>query len=145
MVVDNSRTLRRILSQKLNSLGITNIVQATNGVGAVEMLKTEKLTPNILPRPNAERLKQGGEKISGSYPDVSILFSDLVGKPPSCLVSSRLERGWTYRVVCVKPCLSPSCPSALRLTHWKVLALSGSQLSSVIPFPSGWFRRRVFA
>ena len=185
MVVDDSRTLRRILIQELNSLGITNIVQATDGVEAVEMLKTtpidlmlldmempeldglgvlellkqdntlqslsvivisggealektikcieigaddylpkpfnpvllkarifscfekkrlreldrermealnqeksrleveqlktEKLMLNILPRPIAERLKRGEKNISGSYPDVSILFSDLVG------------------------------------------------------------------
>ena len=145
MVVDDSRTLRRILIQELNSLDITHIAQATHGVGAVELLKTEKLMPNIFPRPIAERLKRGEKNISGSYPDVSILFSDLVGKPPSCLVSSRLVRGWTCRVGCVKPCLSPSCLSALRLTRWKGLALSGSQLSGVIPLPSGWCRRRVFA
>jgi adenylate cyclase len=45
----------------------------------VEQMKTEKLMLNILPRPIAERLKRGEKNISGSYPDVSILFSDLVG------------------------------------------------------------------
>ena len=45
----------------------------------VEQLKTEKLMLNILPRPTAERLKRGEKNISGSYPDVTILFSDLVG------------------------------------------------------------------
>jgi class 3 adenylate cyclase len=45
----------------------------------VEQLKTEKLMLNILPRPIAERLKRGEKNISGSYPDVTILFSDLVG------------------------------------------------------------------
>jgi class 3 adenylate cyclase len=185
LVVDDSRTLRRILIQELNSLGITNIVQATDGLEAVELLKTtpidlmlldmempeldglgvlellkqdntlqslsvivisgaealdntikcieigaedylpkpfnpvllkarifssfekkrlrdldrkrmealdqerqrleveqlktEKLMLNILPRPIADRLKRGEKNISGSYPDVSILFSDLVG------------------------------------------------------------------
>lgn len=44
-----------------------------------EQMKTEKLMLNILPRPIAERLKRGEKNISGSYPDVSILFSDLVG------------------------------------------------------------------
>jgi adenylate cyclase len=44
-----------------------------------EQLQTEKLMLNILPRPIAERLKRGEKNISGSYPDVSILFSDLVG------------------------------------------------------------------
>jgi len=45
----------------------------------IEQLKTEKLMLNILPSPIAERLKRGEKNISGSYPDVSILFSDLVG------------------------------------------------------------------
>lgn len=45
----------------------------------VEQMKTEKLMLNILPRPIADRLKRGEKNISGSYPDVTILFSDLVG------------------------------------------------------------------
>ena len=44
-----------------------------------EQLKTEKLMLNILPRAIAERLKRGEQHISGAYPDVSILFSDLIG------------------------------------------------------------------
>jgi len=185
MVVDDSRTLRKILTQELQSLGITNITQAVNGLDAlaqlkasktdlvlldmempeldgfgvlevlkadnsleslsvivisgadelektikcieigaedylpkpfntilfkarivsafekkrlrdldrermetlsqekylleVEQMKTEKLMLNILPQPIAERLKRGEKNIAGSYPDVSVLFSDLVG------------------------------------------------------------------
>ena len=45
----------------------------------IEQMKTEKLMLNILPRPIAERLKKGESNISGSYPEVTILFSDLVG------------------------------------------------------------------
>jgi class 3 adenylate cyclase len=45
----------------------------------IEQLKTEKLMLNILPRPIAERLKKGESNIAGSYPEVTILFSDLVG------------------------------------------------------------------
>ena len=45
----------------------------------VEQMKTDRLMLNILPQPIAERLKRGEKNISGSYPDVSILFSDLVG------------------------------------------------------------------
>ncbi|MEY3777197.1 MAG: hypothetical protein RIR83_1239 [Pseudomonadota bacterium] len=45
----------------------------------VEQMKTEKLMLNILPRPIADRLKRGEKNISGSYSDVTILFSDLVG------------------------------------------------------------------
>ena len=44
-----------------------------------EQLKTEKLMLNILPKPIADRLKRGEKHISGSYPEVTILFSDLVG------------------------------------------------------------------
>jgi class 3 adenylate cyclase len=44
-----------------------------------EQMKTEKLMLNILPKPIAERLKRGEKNISGSYPEVTILFSDLVG------------------------------------------------------------------
>lgn len=44
-----------------------------------EQLKTEKLMLNILPKPIADRLKRGEKNISGNYPEVTILFSDLVG------------------------------------------------------------------
>lgn len=185
LVVDDSRTLRRILVRELNALGLTNIIEAGNGIEAVEVvksktvdlmlldmempeldglgvltelksdevykslpiivisgaeqfdktikcieigaedylpkpfdpillrarifsslekkrlrdldqkhlemlnkekellefeqMKTEKLMLNILPKPIAERLKKGEKNISGSYPEVTILFSDLVG------------------------------------------------------------------
>lgn len=45
----------------------------------IEQMKTEKLLLNILPKPIAERLKKGESNISGNYPEVTILFSDLVG------------------------------------------------------------------
>ena len=45
----------------------------------VEQLKTEKLMLNILPKPIAERLKRGEKNIAGSYPESTVLFSDLVG------------------------------------------------------------------
>lgn len=45
----------------------------------IEQMKTEKLMLNILPKPIADRLKRGEKNISGSYPEVTILFSDLVG------------------------------------------------------------------
>jgi len=34
---------------------------------------------NILPKPIADRLKKGEKNIAGSYPEVTVLFSDLVG------------------------------------------------------------------
>ena len=45
----------------------------------LEQMKTEKLMLNILPRPSADRLKKGEKNIAGSYPEVTVLFSDLVG------------------------------------------------------------------
>lgn len=45
----------------------------------IEQMKTDKLMLNILPKPIADRLKRGEKNISGSYPEVTILFSDLVG------------------------------------------------------------------
>jgi len=45
----------------------------------IEQMKTDKLMLNILPRPIADRLKKGESNIAGSYPEVTILFSDLVG------------------------------------------------------------------
>ena len=45
----------------------------------IEQMKTEKLMLNILPKPIAERLKKGEKNIAGSYPDSTVLFSDLVG------------------------------------------------------------------
>lgn len=44
----------------------------------IEQLQTEKLMLNILPWPIAERLKRGDKNISSAYPEVTILFSDLV-------------------------------------------------------------------
>ena len=45
----------------------------------IEQMKTEKLMLNNLPRPIAERLKKGESNRAGSYPEATILFSDLVG------------------------------------------------------------------
>ena len=45
----------------------------------IEQMKSEKLMLNILPKPIAERLKKGESNIAGAYPEVTVLFSDLVG------------------------------------------------------------------
>jgi adenylate cyclase len=57
----------------------------------IEQMKTEKLMLNILPRPIADRLKRGEKNISGSYPDVSVIFSDLVGFTKMCTEISSAE------------------------------------------------------
>jgi class 3 adenylate cyclase/ActR/RegA family two-component response regulator len=45
----------------------------------LEQMKTDKLMLNILPKPIADRLKRGESNIAGNYPEVTVLFSDLVG------------------------------------------------------------------
>jgi class 3 adenylate cyclase len=44
-----------------------------------EQEKSEKLLLNILPQPIAERLKKGERTIADYFPEVTVLFSDLVG------------------------------------------------------------------
>ena len=45
----------------------------------VEKEKSERLLLSILPRPIAERIKQGETNIADSHPDVTVLVADLVG------------------------------------------------------------------
>ena len=45
----------------------------------IEQMKSDKLMLNILPKPIADRLKKGEKNIAGSYPEVTVLFSDLAG------------------------------------------------------------------
>ena len=44
-----------------------------------EQERSEQLLLNILPRPIAERLKEGQRTIADVFPDVTVLFADLVG------------------------------------------------------------------
>jgi class 3 adenylate cyclase len=46
---------------------------------ASEQAKTEQLLLNILPRKIAHRLKAGEEHIADAFPNVSVLFADMVG------------------------------------------------------------------
>jgi adenylate cyclase len=48
----------------------------------IERERSERLLLNILPRSIAERLKQGEDMIAESFPDVTVLFADLVGFTP---------------------------------------------------------------
>jgi class 3 adenylate cyclase len=45
---------------------------------ALEQERSERLLLNILPAPIAERLKQGEEVIADDFPEVTVLFADLV-------------------------------------------------------------------
>lgn len=49
---------------------------------AEEKQRTENLLLNILPASIAERLKRGPEAIADGFPEVTVLFSDLVGFTP---------------------------------------------------------------
>lgn len=44
-----------------------------------EQEKSERLLLNILPKPIADRLKQGQNVIADSFPEVTVLFADIVG------------------------------------------------------------------
>ena len=67
--VNASLAAKRLHDQEVEYLGI---IQA-------EREKSEKLLLNILPRPIAERLKQGATIIADSFNAVTVLFSDIVG------------------------------------------------------------------
>ncbi len=43
LVVDDFQTMRRIIRGVLKELGFTNVVEADNGVSALEILKGEKI------------------------------------------------------------------------------------------------------
>ena len=45
----------------------------------IEQMKSEKMMLNILPKTTDDCLKKGEENIAGSYSEVTVLFSDLVG------------------------------------------------------------------
>lgn len=47
-----------------------------------EQEKSERLLLNILPQPVAEQLKQGQQDIAENFPEVTVLFADLVGFTP---------------------------------------------------------------
>lgn len=68
---------------------------------------SERLLLNILPRPVAERLKQGESTIADSFADVTVLFSDFVdftklstGIPPKMLVGRLNEIFSTFDQLC---------------------------------------------
>jgi adenylate cyclase len=79
------KMLRELDRERLENLSKENYLLE------IEQMKTEKLMLNILPRPIAERLKRGEKNISGSYPDVSVIFSDLVGFTKMCSEISSAE------------------------------------------------------
>ncbi|HYK88307.1 MAG TPA: adenylate/guanylate cyclase domain-containing protein [Acidobacteriota bacterium] len=62
----------------------------------IEQEKSERLLLNILPKAIADRLKQGQATIADSFPEVTILFADLVGFTS---LSSRIQPAELVRVL----------------------------------------------
>ncbi len=71
-----------------HSSGYINLLQRNEAYRAleksleqlrIEQEKSERLLLNILPKAVADRLKQGQGTIADSFPEVTILFADLVG------------------------------------------------------------------
>jgi class 3 adenylate cyclase/CheY-like chemotaxis protein len=80
-VLLQARVFSSLERKRLRDLDCERIIQLQHEKDLlnIEQIKTEKLMLNILPKPIAERLKRGESNIAGSYPEVTILFSDLVG------------------------------------------------------------------
>ena len=76
-----ARVFSSLEKKRLRDIDRERIVelQAEKELLNIEQMKTDKLMLNILPKPIADRLKKGEKNIAGSYPEVTILFSDLVG------------------------------------------------------------------
>jgi len=73
LVVDDSKTLRRILIRELNSIGITNISEAGDGNEAVERLRVESFDLMLLDMEMPELDGLGVLKVVKSTPELSYL------------------------------------------------------------------------
>ncbi len=71
--------LRARISASLERKWLRDQEEANLARIEAEQERSEKLLLNILPQPIAARLKGGEESIAEHHPDVTVLFSDLVG------------------------------------------------------------------
>jgi adenylate cyclase len=80
-VLLKARIFSSLEKKRLKDLDASRMLQLEEEKQLLEMeqMKTEKLMLNILPRSIVERLKRGEKNIAGSYPESTILFSDMVG------------------------------------------------------------------
>lgn len=83
--VAEKRRLRNLEMAYLNQL------QHEKNMLQLEQMKTERLMLNILPKSIAERLKRNEVNIAGDYPNVTVLFSDLVGFTAMASAKGALE------------------------------------------------------
>jgi adenylate cyclase len=74
--------LRARLNASLANKRIHDMEQAHTKAIQVERERADRLLLNILPAPIAEQLKQGRQKIAESFPDVTVLFADVVDFTP---------------------------------------------------------------
>ena len=75
----NSTVLWARINASLASKRMHDMEQAYLERLHAEQQRSEQLLLNILPEPIAEQLKQGQSVIAESYPDVTVLFADVVG------------------------------------------------------------------
>jgi adenylate cyclase len=80
-VLLRARVFSSLEKKRLRDIDQSRIVelQREKELLNLEQMKTDKLMLNILPKPIADRLKRGESNIAGNYPEVTVLFSDLVG------------------------------------------------------------------
>jgi len=80
-VLLRARVFSSLEKKRLRDIDQERIVelQKEKELLSLEQMKTDKLMLNILPKPIADRLKRGESNIAGNYPEVTVLFSDLVG------------------------------------------------------------------
>ena len=76
-----ARVKNHLALQALHDLDVRRLAQLTREKELLEkeQAETERLMLSIFPRAIAERLRAGESNISGYYPNVTVLFSDLVG------------------------------------------------------------------
>jgi class 3 adenylate cyclase len=74
--------LRARLNASLANKRLHDMEQAHLKAIQAERERADRLLLNILPAPIAEQLKQGREKIAESFPDVTVLFADVVDFTP---------------------------------------------------------------
>jgi class 3 adenylate cyclase len=77
VVIGRLRQTSKELEQRVRER--TAQLQETNEQLSQEQEKSERLLLNILPEPIAERLKDGNNHIADGFPNVTILFADIVG------------------------------------------------------------------
>ena len=75
----NSTVLWARINASLTNKRMHDMEQAYLERLSAEQKRSEQLLLNILPEPIAEQLKQGQSVIAEIYPDVTVLFADLVG------------------------------------------------------------------